>query len=340
MDDQTAFVLALQLIALCTVVSALILYLMCKIPRNYFSAFSEDGALTYQNIGGGKAVLITSMDNYLGMHLAYHLSTRGFRVFAGVKPSGFEAEHQQDSSQSQSIARKIVEAKWKHFETFCKKEENESLGNLVTLPLDVCREDLLHEAVGLIRRHLPAGEDGLWAVINTAGLPCRNRLDGQDAAYWDAVLKLNVTGTLKVSKTFMPLLRNKKGRLINLGAKMSDNQEESQTPVAHTASRYAVEGASAALRNEMKHLGINVITLHPEGLPITKLFSAPSKSQVTENDRYADCEISVLPAAALEVVEEVLLTDAPKASYSLTKRMRYFRLKEKMINFTNSIQIV
>lgn len=52
---------------------------------------------------------------------------------------------------------------------------------------------------------------GLWAVLNTAGVPCRGRYDGQDSAYWDAVVKLNVTGTLKVSRTFMPLLRSKKG---------------------------------------------------------------------------------------------------------------------------------
>jgi hypothetical protein len=33
-------------------------------------------------------------------------------------------------------------------------------GALVALPLDVTREDLLHEAVDIIRAHLPAGEDG------------------------------------------------------------------------------------------------------------------------------------------------------------------------------------
>lgn len=48
-------------------------------------------------------------------------------------------------------------------------------------------------------------------MINTAGLACRGRLEGQDTAYWDAVMKQNVTGTLRVTKTFMPLLRNKKG---------------------------------------------------------------------------------------------------------------------------------
>ena len=55
---------------------------------------------------------------------------------------------------------------------------------------------------------------GLWAVINTAGSPCRGRLENQDSPYWDAVMKQNVTGTLKVAKTFLPLLRNKKGKRI------------------------------------------------------------------------------------------------------------------------------
>ena len=35
-----------------------------------------------------------------------------------------------------------------------------NVGTLIPLPLDVTREDLLHEAVTLIRRHLPAREDG------------------------------------------------------------------------------------------------------------------------------------------------------------------------------------
>lgn len=33
-------------------------------------------------------------------------------------------------------------------------------GSLVPLPMDVTREDVLHEAMDVIRRHLPAGHDG------------------------------------------------------------------------------------------------------------------------------------------------------------------------------------
>ncbi|EEB14193.1 short-chain dehydrogenase, putative [Pediculus humanus corporis] len=342
MDDQTAFVLALQLIALCTVVSALILYLMCRIRKNHFTPFSDNDDLTYVNIGGGKGILVTSLDNMLGLQLAYHLATRGFRVFAGVKPSGYEADGQNVVIESESsIPKKILEAKWKKFEACCKKEENENFVGLVVLPLDVTREDLLHEALGTIRRHLPAGEDGLWAVINTAGSPCRGRLENQDSPYWDAVMKQNVTGTLKVAKTFLPLLRNKKGRLINVGAKVENCDDESQTLVADTASRYAVEGASAALRKEMKHLGIKVITFHPEGLPISRLFSSPTQSSIkTGADGYAEHDIAVLPPTSLEVIEEAVLSDPPKASYTLLKSPGFFRIKEKIVNLNKKIQIV
>jgi NAD(P)-dependent dehydrogenase (short-subunit alcohol dehydrogenase family) len=45
--------------------------------------------------------------------------------------------------------------------------------------------------------------------------------------------------------------------------------------VAYTAVRYAVEGASKALRHEMAPQGIHVITLQPNGTAIEKLFAAP-----------------------------------------------------------------
>ena len=106
----------------------------------------------------------------LGLQLAYHLATRGFRVFAGVKPSGYEADGQNVVIESESsIPKKILEAKWKKFEACCKKEENENFVGLVVLPLDVTREDLLHEALGTIRRHLPAGEDGKSKMTDTTG---------------------------------------------------------------------------------------------------------------------------------------------------------------------------
>lgn len=41
---------------------------------------------------------------------------------------------------------------------------------------------------------------GIWAVINTAGS------GGREAACWESVLKANVLGSLRVARTFGPLL--------------------------------------------------------------------------------------------------------------------------------------
>jgi hypothetical protein len=159
MDDQTALALALQLIALCCIAAALLLYLLCRI-RNRYAAGSgrdrDDPEVTL-NIGMGRAVLITSCDTAFGLQCALHLSNLGFRVFAGLK----------DDTDNGSVAARILRAKLKEREMMNGEAATETtaasggtVGTLITLPLDVTREDLLHEAVVLIRRHLPAGEDG------------------------------------------------------------------------------------------------------------------------------------------------------------------------------------
>ncbi|PSN49096.1 hypothetical protein C0J52_13646 [Blattella germanica] len=59
MDDQTALILALQLIALCCIAAALLLYLLCRIRNRYIAGTGQDHddpELTL-NIGLGRPVL-------------------------------------------------------------------------------------------------------------------------------------------------------------------------------------------------------------------------------------------------------------------------------------------
>lgn len=84
------------------------------------------------------------------------------------------------------------------------------------------------------------------------------------------MLKTNVVGVLRTARTFQGLLRNTGGRIITLGA-----VGEEAGLVAYTAARYAVEGASKALRHELAPLGIKVISLNPQGLVTDLLFTAP-----------------------------------------------------------------
>lgn len=77
------------------------------------------------------------------------------------------------------------------------------------------------------------------------------------------MLKTNVIGVLRTARIFQGLLRNTGGRIINLGA----TEGEETGLVAYTATRYAVQGASNALRQEFAPMGIKVITLNPHLSP-------------------------------------------------------------------------
>lgn len=80
--------------------------------------------------------------------ISIHLANRGFRVFAGLKDLG------ASGFSDDTTSAKVIRA-WQKY-----RESIQGPGILIPLPLDVSREDLLHEAVDIIRAHLPAGEDG------------------------------------------------------------------------------------------------------------------------------------------------------------------------------------
>nr|CAD7572197.1 unnamed protein product [Timema californicum] len=158
MDDQTALILALQLVALCCIAAALLMYLLCRIRNRRANNDDQGSGDCGLDVGLGRAVLITSCDTVLGLQCALHLSWLGFRVFAGFKNVG------EGDAENGTLAVKILKAKLKERETLIGEKDGSlvaNMGSVVPIPLDVTREDMLHEAVGLIRRHLPAGEDAV-----------------------------------------------------------------------------------------------------------------------------------------------------------------------------------
>ncbi|KAJ3657805.1 hypothetical protein Zmor_009585 [Zophobas morio] len=319
MDEQTALVLALQLVALFSIAGALLVYLLCKIRA------SNGPEAPGSSPGGGKAVLVTCADNCVGLQIAIHLANRGFRVFAGLKDGA------SSGSPDDSVSSRIIRAWQKYRESLV----GPCHGALVALPLDVTREDLLHEAVDIIRAHLPAGEDGIWAVINTSGLSYRGRLDQQDIAHWDAILKTNVVGVLRTARTFQGFLRSASGRLVNFGVSHGDEAGL----VAYTASRYAVEGASNALRKELEPAGIKVVTLNLARVTPEMMFVSPRlKTNEGEGEISVDMggcieyQPVVLSKHSLRVLDVAVTTGTPKQSYDLTPMKQW-----KPVHFIKSI---
>lgn len=125
---------------------------------------------------------------------------------------------------------------------------------------------------------------GIWAIINTSGLVYRGLLDQQDISHWDAMLKTNVVGFLRVVRKFQNFLRSVGGRIITLGS----TENLSSGLAAYIATRYAVEGASKALGEELSPMGVKIVTFQPEGIIPEILFSVP---KITE---YVSPQIKIL----------------------------------------------
>ncbi|XP_049874818.1 uncharacterized protein LOC126372946 [Pectinophora gossypiella] len=318
MDPLTWLSLGLQLAALCSIVGALLLYLLRKV--RVAEVLPVDSA---------KTVLVTSVDTALGLQIATYLSGRGWRVIAGCRQGGLGA--------------RLAES-WLQAHT---GDSDELAPRLNTLELDVAREDLLEEAARATAQHLPAGEHGVWAVINTAGSSGRG-----GAACWEGALRGNVLGALRVARTFAPLLsaaaqqHAHAGRLFYIGL-TSDTACENLSREAGdegsagaAAARWGTWGAARALRAWLRARALHVVLLHAPDLAASDIYAPPAQlppSQpasrpetpssdvsattascaVTMPGEAAEYSAKVLPTSALKTLEEALTAPSPRDAYYL-----------------------
>lgn len=58
----------------------------------------------------------------------------------------------------------------------------------------------------------------LWAVINNAGISKGSDIEVTSIEKIEEVIDVNLMGTIRVTKTFLPLLKKSKGRVINIAS--------------------------------------------------------------------------------------------------------------------------
>uniref|UniRef100_T1HST2 Corticosteroid 11-beta-dehydrogenase n=1 Tax=Rhodnius prolixus TaxID=13249 RepID=T1HST2_RHOPR len=161
---------------------------------------------------------------------------------------------------------------------------------------------------------------GLWAVVHTAGVVVKGRLEVQESCLWDSMFKVNVVGTLRTARALLPLLKVTKGRLITVG--LSGECRNGAGVVAYTAARHAVAGASNALGHELAHLGISVVVINTGPITAEHLYhrvrvSRPANEERIPSELYLQYKVDTLPDYALETIEETLLCARPKSTYEL-----------------------
>jgi len=120
-------------------------------------------------------------------------------------------------------------------------------------------------------------------LVNNAGIVRREKLTAADAdADWDAVIDVNLMGPYNVTKAFLDVLKQTKGRIINLGSIQSF--VHTGNAIAYTASKTGILGFTKALAAELGPDGVRVNAIGP-GLIQTPLNaeSRASNAGMVEN---------------------------------------------------------
>ena len=99
-------------------------------------------------------------------------------------------------------------------------------------------------------------------LVNNAGVGMTRKLEETTLAQWNTVLETNVTGVFLCSRAAIPRMRQRGGGyIINLSSLAGKNAFPGAT--AYNASKFAVNGMSEALMQEIRYDGIRVSYVMP-----------------------------------------------------------------------------
>ena len=255
-----------------------------------------------------QAILVTGASTGIGKATALHLDKLGFKVFAGVRK---EADGQALKQEASNKLRPIF--------------------------LDVTNSDSIVAAVDTVRKET---DGALYGLVNNAGVSLNGPLELMPTSEIKQLMDVNVLGLLAVTKAFLPLLRQNKGRIINIssGHGLLAIPDKS----VYAASKFAVQAITDSLRVELCPFDVSV-----SSIVVGKVDTAVLGKIIADRDKmieaappeivklysplfeFFDKEVKELPGIpAIEVgkvVAQALTTEKPKAQYLIgpgAKKMR------------------
>lgn len=130
--------------------------------------------------------------------------------------------------------------------------------NLLAVPLDVTHEEQAHQAVAdAIKRF-----GRIDVLVNNAGFGLLGAVEEASAAEVERVFGTNVFGLLAVTRAVLPHMRRQRsGHVLNVSS--IGGYQAYQGWGVYGATKFAVEGISEALAQEVAALGIRVTVVEP-----------------------------------------------------------------------------
>ena len=262
-----------------------------------------------------KSVLVTGATDGLGKAAALLLAERGYRVFAAGRS-------REKMAQLDATAR------------------YEKLP-LETIVLDVCSDASVQQAASVVLQKAGA----LDVLINNAGVNYTASVEDLSMEDWRAQFETNFFGVLRVTRAFLPQMRERRSGRILMMSSLS-GLVTPPTQGAYSSSKHALEGLSNALRMELYPFGIDVVLIEP-GYIITGIqktaaeFSRPylemggpyaslyARFLTSVNDTRAKSRTT--PEDCARVMLRAIETRRPKPRYGETSLAAFVKWSKRLL---------
>jgi NAD(P)-dependent dehydrogenase (short-subunit alcohol dehydrogenase family) len=175
-------------------------------------------------------VFVTGASSGIGRAAAIELAARGHRVFAGARRATALDELAQSDPR------------------------------IVAVPIDVT--DAASVKAAAARIDDATSGHGVDVLVNAAGYALRGPVEALSTDAVEHHFATNVLGLLEVTRAFLPAMRARRsGRVINLSSVVGRFVLPGLG--AYSASKFAVEALSDALRMELAEFGVAVVLIEP-----------------------------------------------------------------------------
>jgi NAD(P)-dependent dehydrogenase (short-subunit alcohol dehydrogenase family) len=256
-----------------------------------------------------KSILITGVSTGIGLHTASHFLKKGWRVFGSVR--------------KEADARALLT--YEHF---------------IPLIFDVTDDQAINNAADIVTEKLNG--ESLDMLVNNAGIAISGPLMHLPIADFEYQMNVNVTGVIRVTQAFLPLLGARldfdgtPGTIVNIGSVSGRFATPFLGP--YTASKHALEAISDALRRELVLYRIPVSLLQPAAIKSEiweKGKRTPSHTEGTDYvgfERFKEKLIEKEEKQAIEtdriaeIIWKIAKSKKPKARYLITRNNLVYRI--------------
>jgi len=268
-----------------------------------------------------KSVLITGCSTGFGRITALHLAKRGWRVFATVR---------------KELDREDLLKEWEEL------RGQKEIGELTVQLCDVTKEEQVAEMARAVAAETPR----LDALVNNAGTAYASPLELIPISELRKQFEINVFAQLAVTQSLLPLVKAAKGTIVNVSS-ISGRMTNPMTG-PYSASKFALEALSDALRVELAPFGVKVVVIEPGSslTPIWQTGKARAFGALAEHGLDARAYQSLIDAALqymtrveahgfppqlfADTVERILNTRHPRARYPIPARVGWLILLRRL----------